>query len=125
MAEAGVKLTVHPNGRYLGERTIIRSRLAVYRRPLHPYTGALLAAVPVPDPDVQASRTRIVLSGDAPSPLAVPSGCRFHPRCPIARPEPCGSVDPGLVEAEPGRFVACHFPGELQAPLTSPGAAHR
>jgi len=110
---------------YLGRVVELAATDELFQRPLHPYTVALLAAVPVPDPDVQASRTRIVLSGDAPSPLAVPSGCRFHPRCPIARPEPCGSVDPVLVEAEPGRFVACHFPGELQAPLTSPGAAHR
>ena len=101
---------------YLGRVVELGPADTLYTRPLHPYTVALLAAVPVPDPDVQATRRRIVLSGDAPSPLAVPAGCRFHPRCPIARTDPCSTADPPLVEAEPGRFVACHFPGELDAP---------
>jgi peptide/nickel transport system ATP-binding protein len=102
---------------YLGRLVELAATDELFRRPLHPYTVALLAAVPVPDPDVQATRTRIVLAGDPPSPLAVPSGCRFHPRCPIARAEPCTSDDPPLVEVEPGRFVACHFPGDLAPPL--------
>jgi oligopeptide/dipeptide ABC transporter ATP-binding protein len=102
---------------YLGRIVEIADTDELFRRPLHPYTVALLAAVPVPDPDRQASRTRIVLSGDPPSPIAVPTGCRFHPRCPIARAEPCTSDDPPLAEVEPGRFVACHFPGELAGPL--------
>jgi oligopeptide/dipeptide ABC transporter ATP-binding protein len=98
---------------YLGRVVELGPADEVYTTPLHPYTVALLAAVPVPDPEVQATRKRIVLSGDAPSPLAVPSGCRFHPRCPIARLEPCATQDPPLVEIAPGRQVACHFPGEL------------
>ena len=102
---------------YLGRVVELAPADDVYARPLHPYTVALLAAIPVPDPEVQATRTRIVLGGDAPSPMAVPTGCRFHPRCPIARPEPCSTVDPPLVEVEPGRSVACHFPGELAVPI--------
>jgi peptide/nickel transport system ATP-binding protein len=102
---------------YLGRLVEVAATDELFRRPLHPYTVALLAAVPVPDPDLQAARTRIVLSGDPPSPIAVPTGCRFHPRCPIARTEPCTSDEPPLVEVAPGRFVACHFPGELAGPL--------
>ena len=102
---------------YLGRLVELGAADHLYRRPLHPYTVALLSAVPVPDPDVQATRRKIVLTGDAPSPLAIPAGCRFHPRCPIARAEPCATDDPPLVELEPGRFVACHFPGQLEAPV--------
>jgi oligopeptide/dipeptide ABC transporter ATP-binding protein len=101
---------------YLGRIVELGPADDVYRRPLHPYTVALLSAVPVPNPDVQATRRKIVLTGDAPSPLAVPSGCRFHPRCPIARAERCSTDDPPLVELQPGRFVACHYPGELEMP---------
>ena len=101
---------------YLGRLVELGPADDLYRQPLHPYTVALLSAVPVPDPELQATRRKIVLTGDAPSPLAVPSGCRFHPRCPIARLERCSTDDPPLVELEPGRFVACHYPGELESP---------
>jgi peptide/nickel transport system ATP-binding protein len=101
---------------YLGRIVELAPAEELYRTPLHPYTAALLAAVPVPDPEARFSRTRIVLTGDAPSPLAVPTGCRFHPRCPIARDNPCSVDEPALTEVSPGRFVACHFPGELKAP---------
>jgi oligopeptide/dipeptide ABC transporter ATP-binding protein len=100
---------------YLGRIVELSPTDELFRRPLHPYTTALLAAVPVPDPDAQAVRRRIMLSGDASSPLAIPTGCRFHPRCPIARADPCTTDDPALAELEPGRYVACHFPGELEA----------
>ena len=83
---------------------------AVVARPLHPYTAALLSAVPEPDPD--SRRSRIVLPGEPPSVAAPPPGCAFHPRCPIARPR-CRVEVPPLVTSEGGRSSACFFPGEL------------
>jgi oligopeptide/dipeptide ABC transporter ATP-binding protein len=84
---------------------------AVTARPLHPYTAALLSAVPEPDP--ASGRRRIVLPGEPPSPAAIPPGCAFHPRCPIARPR-CRDETPALAPAGQGRSVACFYPGELQ-----------
>ena len=81
---------------------------AVYDEPKHPYTEALLSAIPVPDPVHQRERERIVLEGDIPSPAAPPSGCRFHTRCPYAF-EPCASVDPPEFSAPDGTRVACHL----------------
>ncbi|MBN2046276.1 MAG: dipeptide ABC transporter ATP-binding protein [Anaerolineaceae bacterium] len=90
---------------YLGKIVEISTRDNVFNHPMHPYTIALLSAVPVPDPT--AKRERIILTGDVPSPLNPPSGCRFHPRCPKATPE-CAEVEPELQEIAPGHFVACN-----------------
>lgn len=84
----------------------------LFSRPLHPYTMALLAACPSPDPSRRG--VRVVVEGDVPNPLAVPTGCRFRPRCPIAR-ELCAREEPVLRDVEPGRRVACHYPGERSA----------
>jgi len=97
---------------YLGKVMELADRRALYDDPLHPYTKALLSAVPVPDPKVK--KTRILLSGDIPTPLNPPSGCVFHTRCPIAQFPICKTEVPALIEHKPGQFAACHFAG---APL--------
>ena len=96
---------------YLGQLTEI-SPDHLFTVPRHPYTGALLSAVPLPDPDKSDRREQIVLVGDVPSPIAPPSGCRFHPRCPKAAPV-CVSTVPVLVPKlgdGPGHVAACHLP---------------
>ena len=93
---------------YLGNMMEYADWKALYDRPYHPYTQSLLSAVPVPDPDIQATRKRIVLAGDPPSPIDAPSGCCFHTRCPMAC-EKCSQERPELREVEPGHFCACHF----------------
>ncbi len=91
---------------YLGHIVEIADRNEIYANPMHPYTRALLSAVPIPDPIIDAQRERILLSGEVPSPLNPPSGCVFHPRCPIAIDE-CQGVIPELREVEPDHWAAC------------------
>lgn len=95
---------------YLGRIVELGPRSGVFASPQHPYTASLLSAVPVPEPG--RTRDRIILTGDSPSPLTPPSGCPFHPRCPIARSE-CATERPELQAVAVGHQVACHFPGEL------------
>ena len=107
---------------YLGHVMELATREDLYSRPLHPYTHALLSAIPIPDPRAQRQREHIMLSGDLPSPAAPPSGCVFHTRCFQAQ-DICGLEKPELAEFEPGHKVACHFPiVEFlgTAPITGP-----
>ena len=96
---------------YLGKIVEMASDTDLYEHPLHPYTHALLSAVPVPDPNRERERERILLTGDVPSPLNPPAACRFHTRCWKVQ-DVCRTVEPPLVELSPGHQVACHFPEE-------------
>jgi oligopeptide/dipeptide ABC transporter ATP-binding protein len=94
---------------YLGKIVELSDRDELYAAPKHPYTKALLSAIPIPDPQIEKRRKRIILSGDLPSPINIPSGCRFHTRCPMAQ-QICREVEP-VYEAKEGRehYAACHF----------------
>jgi oligopeptide transport system ATP-binding protein len=102
---------------YLGKVAEIADRQALYEEPLHPYTQALLSAVPIPDPVVESSRERTVLRGEVPSPLNPPPGCVFHPRCPRAEAR-CSAEIPALREIRAGHWAACHFAEEFLRPAS-------
>ncbi|ERI05941.1 ABC transporter ATP-binding protein [Aneurinibacillus aneurinilyticus] len=93
---------------YLGKIAELSESEELYANPLHPYTEALLSAIPIPDPEVERKRQRIVLKGDVPSPMNPPSGCHFRTRCPYAM-ESCTKIDPVWQEVKPDHFVACHL----------------
>jgi oligopeptide/dipeptide ABC transporter ATP-binding protein len=92
---------------YLGHIAELTESRRLYREPLHPYTQALLSAVPIPDPVLEVQRAHIILSGEVPSPLNPPAGCVFHPRCPIATDQ-CRVETPALEQKHDGHWVACH-----------------
>jgi oligopeptide transport system ATP-binding protein len=96
---------------YLGKIVELADRNDLYDNPLHPYTKALLSAVPIPDPVIERQRERIILTGDVPSPINPPSGCHFHTRCPYVM-DVCKKVDPFFADQGSSHFVACHlYPG--------------
>ena len=97
---------------YLGSMVELADANEIYDRPLHPYTKALISAVPVPDPKIARANKRIALSGEIPSPLNAPTGCPFHTRCPYAQPI-CSESMPEFKEVEKGRFVACHLTEQI------------
>ena len=95
---------------YLGRVAELSDSEELYKMPLHPYTQALLSAIPVPDPEIESRRKRIILEGDVPSPVNPPSGCNFNPRCWKAQ-QICREVIPPLEAKQPNHYAACHFPG--------------
>jgi peptide/nickel transport system ATP-binding protein len=107
---------------YLGVIVEIAPSDGVYDEPLHPYTIALLSAIPIPDPTVEDTRERILLPGDLPSPANPPSGCRFHTRCPYRQPTRCHDEVPVLRELRPGHKVACHWAEDIKAGKITPVA---
>jgi oligopeptide transport system ATP-binding protein len=108
---------------YLGKIVEISPAEELYVRPVHPYTEALLSAVPIPDPDLSESRQRIVLEGDVPSPISPPTGCRFHPRCRYAT-EICRTTEPPLIQhGSAGHVAACHHPLNADFPAATADVA--
>jgi oligopeptide/dipeptide ABC transporter ATP-binding protein len=99
---------------YLGKLMEVSPAEALYSKPIHPYTSALLSAIPLPDPEQNRARTRPLVTGEPPSPIAPPSGCRFHTRCPRAT-EICRTVEPQLTEYAGGHLAACHHPQHVSA----------
>jgi oligopeptide/dipeptide ABC transporter ATP-binding protein len=95
---------------YVGKIVEMAETTTLLHQPMHPYTEALLSAIPPADPDIRPDRIR--LQGEVPSPINPPSGCIFHPRCRYAKPE-CSQQEPLLQESTPGHFVSCHFAKEL------------
>ena len=95
---------------YLGKLVEVADRDDMYQRPMHPYSHALLSAVPIPDPELESKRKRILLEGDIPSPANPPPACRFHTRCPKFVEGVCNVDEPLLRELEPGHWAACHYP---------------
>jgi oligopeptide transport system ATP-binding protein len=102
---------------YLGKIVELGSRDDIFGDPRHPYTQSLLSAVPVPEPSLERVRERIVLSGDVPSPIEPPTGCRFHTRCPYAMPD-CSTTEPQLLPLPNGRLVACHLVHPVAPPAS-------
>ena len=109
----GLTQNISAGGLFIATHVLrkIGDRISLYEHPMHPYTHALLSAVPVPDPDREKKRERIFLTGDVPSPLNPPPACRFHTRCWKAQAI-CKQVEPPLVQIQPAHEVACHFPEE-------------
>ena len=105
---------------YLGALVEEATSAALYAEPLHPYTRALMSAVPVPDPVVEDRRERILLTGDLPSPANPSTGCRFHTRCPWRQPTRCDTDRPELIELQPGHRVACHYATEIASGALQP-----
>jgi oligopeptide transport system ATP-binding protein len=106
---------------YLGKVVEVASTADLYRETLHPYSKALVSAIPTPDPDVEREREQIILRGEIPSPLNPPTGCRFHTRCQSYIGDVCRDVEPELREVRPGHFTACHLYSELTDAAGAPG----
>lgn len=93
---------------YLGKMVELADSEVLYSNPMHPYTQALMSAIPVPDPDMERNKRRIIVEGEVPSPINPPSGCAFHTRCPKAT-QRCSQAAPEFKEIHSGHFVACHL----------------